>query len=132
MSAHSEALKNVDLFNNVSEEELTRLSSIMSEQDVRKDGLAGLAINDSLELAKRPSEYVPVDAKFHGSPPCRKALPYTPIGSWEQDDQVEDRSKGRTKAWTRVGRVVASVNSRCGQPGGRTWGSGGGHGVDAL
>jgi len=39
MSAHSEALKNVDLFNNVSEEELTRLSSIMSEQDVRKDGI---------------------------------------------------------------------------------------------
>lgn len=39
MSAHSEALKSVDLFNNVSEDELNRLSSIMSEQTARKDSV---------------------------------------------------------------------------------------------
>jgi CRP/FNR family cyclic AMP-dependent transcriptional regulator len=39
MSAHSEALKNVDLFNNVSEDELNRLSSIMLEQTARKDSV---------------------------------------------------------------------------------------------
>jgi len=39
MSAHSDALKNVGLFINASEDELSHLSSVMEEQHVRKDGV---------------------------------------------------------------------------------------------
>jgi CRP/FNR family transcriptional regulator, cyclic AMP receptor protein len=39
MSTYSDALKNVGLFNDATDEELTHLSNCMSEQDVRKDAV---------------------------------------------------------------------------------------------